>query len=80
MPFIAKNSLGVPLTFIVNLCDATSALKVLAIGAELVARELNVTLSPVTSTSHPYKIEDPIEDQDETLDVDMSAVLILLLE
>jgi len=37
-------------------------------------------LSPVTSTSPPYRIDDPIEDQDETLEVEMSATLLLLFE
>ena len=65
------------------MCVGTSDLNVLGIGAVVVPIEENVSVSPTTLTSPPYKIVRvsslPIVDQEETRDVEMSACFDVLV-
>ena len=61
------------------MCVGTSDLNVLGIGAVVVPIEENVSVSPTTLTSPPYKIVLPIVDQEETRDVEMSACFDVLV-
>ena len=53
-----------------------SDLKSFATGADVTLRDDNWILLPVTFISPPYNMVDPTVDQEDTREVDMSALLV----